>query len=71
MTGLVLAAGFGGFERCEIGVRPLDLLPEASLVVDFDGDADFCEIQHCTHHLHRIYIRFNQLFNNTKQLEGV
>ena len=54
MAGLVLAAGFGGFERCEIGVRPLDLLPEASLVVDFDGDADFCEIQHCTHHLHRI-----------------
>lgn len=39
---LVLAAGFGGFvERCEIGVRPEDLPPEASLAVDFDGDADF------------------------------
>ena len=39
---LLLVAGFGGFvERCEIGVRPEDLPPEASLAVDFDGDADF------------------------------
>jgi len=41
---LLLAAGFGGFDRCEIGARPEDLLPETSLVVDFDGVADFCQI---------------------------
>lgn len=44
MVGLVLAAGFGGVVRCEIGVLPVDLLAEASLDEDFDGGADFCEI---------------------------
>ena len=44
MDGFVLVAGFGGVVRCEIGVLPADLLADASLDVDFDGDADFCEI---------------------------
>ena len=44
MDGFVLVAGFGGVVRCEIGVLPVDLLADPSLDVDFDGDADFCEI---------------------------
>ena len=44
MVGLVLAAGFGGVVRCEIGVLPVDLLAETSLDVVFDDDADFCEM---------------------------
>lgn len=43
-VGFVLVAGFGGVVRCEIGVLPVDLVAEASLDVDFDGEADFCEI---------------------------
>jgi len=37
-------AGFGGVVRCEIGVLPVDLAAEASLDVDFEGEADFWEI---------------------------
>ena len=30
--------------RCEMGVLPVHLVAEASLDVDFDGEADFCKI---------------------------
>ena len=65
----VLVAGFGGVVRCEIGGLPVDLVGEASLDVDFDGEADFCKIFTNVEYFTLTGIITNQSGNETLSLE--